>query len=89
VSESWGDKLTQDDSWQELYRTAMLELDLTKLQDRIEGAVAAIRSRLDEAAKNQVGAGEEHQVMIDALQNLRTLQQVERRNAQSEGTVTV
>ena len=81
--------MTQDDSWQELYRTAMLELDLGKLQERIDGAVAAIRSRLDEAAKNQESAGDQHQVMVDALQNLRTLQQVERRNAQSEGTATI
>jgi hypothetical protein len=65
----------------------MLELDLTKLQDRIEGAVAAIRTRLDETARSQGTEGEEHQVMVDALQNLRTLQQVERRNAQAEGTV--
>jgi hypothetical protein len=89
MRENQGDRLTQGDSWQELYRTAMLELDLDKLQERIDGAVAAIRSRLDEAAKNQDSAGDQHQVMVDALQNLRTLQQVERRNAQSEGTVTI
>jgi hypothetical protein len=87
MNESWGEKLTQDDSWQELYRTAMLELDLTKLQDRIEGAVAAIRSCLDEAVKSQGSVGEEHQVMVDALQNLHTLQQVERRNERSQGAL--
>jgi hypothetical protein len=89
MEEIRGNRMTQDDSWQELYRTAMLELDLGKLQERIDGAVAAIRSRLDEAAKNQESAGDQHQVMVDALQNLRTLQQVERRNAQSEGTATI
>jgi len=33
------------DNWQELYLTALLELDLEKLGERVEAAEEAIRSR--------------------------------------------
>jgi hypothetical protein len=72
-------KMTQEIAWQELYRTAMLELDTTKLHQGIEAAIAAVSLRMEELAKGDGSFMEEGQALTDALQNLRTLQRVESR----------
>ena len=70
--------MTQDAVWRELYRGAILELNPTKLQERIEAARAAIRRRMERLPRSHNdGTGEERQAMTDALENLQTLQRVE------------
>jgi hypothetical protein len=69
--------------WQELYTAAMLELDRTNLQGRIEAAQAAIRQAMEEPIRNsRLGAVEDTQAMADALRNLQTLQRVEFRTSE-------
>jgi len=68
--------------WEELYAAAMVELDLAKLPGRIEKAQIAIRRALQELRGNPgsdggAGVWEQTQALIDALRNLRTLQNVE------------
>ncbi len=76
------DSMTNSISWQELYATAMLELDRATLPSRIEAAQAAVLQAMEELADNHtLKAGEERQTLADALRNLRTLQRVEFRTA--------
>lgn len=62
----------QSDGWQDLYRFALLETDLNKLQERVRQAREAIQLRLQELA-NQPGNREERLAMEDALSNLRAI----------------
>lgn len=78
----------EDAPWWQLYRAAMLELELSELPKRIEAAQIAIRGCMDNlSASNDDGGGvEERQRMADALENLRTLQRVEVRSSTKHGT---
>jgi hypothetical protein len=72
--------MTNSVSWQELYTTAMLELDRAALAVKIEAAQAAVLQATEELADNHTPrAGEEKQALADALRNLQTLQRVELR----------
>jgi hypothetical protein len=62
----------QGTSWRELYKAAMLEIDLSKMQARINAGVAAVHRRREEIAISE-GHGAEVQEMSDALQNLHSL----------------
>jgi len=64
-------------AWQELYKTALLELRPAELQLAIETAEAAIHQRLQELGKTPGSDGDEHHAMADALRGLRTLAQTE------------
>ena len=73
--------MTENVLWQELYTAAMLELDNTSLQNKIQAA-----EELDN--KRDGGAIAEMQTMDDALRSLQTLQRVESRasmGANSQG----
>jgi hypothetical protein len=63
--------------WQDLYSAAMLELDRTALQSRIEAARAAIRQAMTHNSETGAGTAADMQAMTDALHNLETLQRVE------------
>jgi hypothetical protein len=69
--------------WQELYAAAMLELDSTRLQGRIEAAREAIQTARRKLANDDRNAATvaEMRAMADALQNLQTLQRVEFRTS--------
>ena len=70
--------MTNSVSWQELYTTAMLELDRATLAVKIAAAQAAVLQATEELADNHTPrAGEEKQALADALRNLQTLQRVE------------
>jgi hypothetical protein len=58
--------------WKELYAAAVLELDDTKLPDRIAKARAAMRDRADSPASS----GEECRTLSDGFRILRILEEM-------------
>jgi len=60
-------------SWQELYATALLETDLSKIEGRIQVAQNGIKVRLHEFSMNHGGTPEENQAIEDALHGLGVL----------------
>ena len=54
----------------------MLEIDLSKMQLRIDAAVAAVHLRMEEVAISEGDSRAEVQEMSDALQNLRSLRKM-------------
>ncbi len=69
-SSSSQDSAADGSNWRELYRAALLELDLEKLGDRIKAAAEAIRARasLDRSVLNA-----ERIAMRDAMSALNVL----------------
>jgi hypothetical protein len=61
-------------AWQEAYKAAMLELDPTKLRERILFAQCAISKRMDELLQDHLGTPEERQAISDALHGLNVLE---------------
>jgi hypothetical protein len=61
-------------TWKHLYECAMLELDKSKLPERIAAAHRAIVDRAEEIVGNQ--SDDEHYALNDALRALRLLEQV-------------
>jgi hypothetical protein len=59
--------------WQELYATALLETDWSKIEEKIQGAENRIRARLHEFSMNHGGTHEENQAIEDALHGFDTL----------------
>jgi hypothetical protein len=59
--------------WQELYRSALLELQVEDLERRIGLADQAIRKRMVELRGDDSGAEHERQALGDALRMLRFL----------------
>jgi hypothetical protein len=59
--------------WQELYATAMLETDWSKIERHIEVAEQAIKARLHEFSVNHGGTPEENQAIVDAQAGLNIL----------------
>lgn len=59
--------------WQELYVTAVLETDWTKIEQKIQAAEDGIRARLHEFTLNHGGTREENQAIVDALHGLDIL----------------
>ena len=59
--------------WQELYATALLETDWSKIELKIQVAEKGIRVRLHEFSMNHGGTPEENQAIEDALHGLATL----------------
>ena len=60
-------------SWQELYATALLETDWSKIEGHIQEAENGIRARLHEFSMNHGGTPEENQAIEDALNGLDIL----------------
>ena len=61
--------------WQELYATALLETDWTKIEQKIQAAEHVIGARLHEFSLNHGGTPEENQAMVDALRALDVLRE--------------
>lgn len=59
--------------WYGAYREAMLELETSKLRERIEIAQDRISLRLEEIAQEATSHLEEQRAIADAVQNLRVL----------------
>jgi hypothetical protein len=62
-----------DPKWQELYNTAVLEFDLTKLPERVEAACQAIHQY--RVQKHQTLSAAEHSELDEALRVLFKLMQ--------------
>jgi hypothetical protein len=60
-------------SWYELYESAVLETDWTKMEERIQAAEAAIHERLHEFSVNHGGTQEENHAIAAALNSLHVL----------------
>lgn len=65
---------TQQD-WEELYRTAAVETDWSKIEEYIRAAENAIRAKLHEFSMNHGGTPEEDRNIEDALKGLNVLRQ--------------
>jgi hypothetical protein len=64
--------------WRDVYATAMLELDHSRLGKRIQEAQAVVQAAIDkETAFRGVSIAEELQALRDAMHNLWSLQRVE------------
>jgi len=59
--------------WQELYATALLETDWTKIEQKIQATENVIGARLHEFSLNHGGTPEENQAIVDALHGLDSL----------------
>jgi len=59
--------------WQELYATAVLETDWTKIERKIQAAENVIGARLHDFSLNHGGTPEENQAIVDALHGLDNL----------------
>jgi hypothetical protein len=70
--------------WHDLYKSAMLETDRGKLQQRIHAAKAAIDDRLQELLMDHGGTPEERQAISDALAGLNVIG----RELERDGTVS-
>jgi hypothetical protein len=64
---------SEDKSWFEVYKAAVLELDLQKLPERIVAAKEAVQVRLKEI-QGDTDHHAERQHIDDALSSLRTLE---------------
>lgn len=61
-------------TWKDLYECAMLELDSSRLPERIADAYRAIVDRAEEIVTNQ--SEDEHYALNDALRGLQLLEQL-------------
>jgi hypothetical protein len=67
-----------DNSWQDLFKAALLEVDRAELRPKIEIAWAAIQERSEGLRLDGSEGGlAEAQQLTDALQTLRSLQRTE------------
>jgi hypothetical protein len=58
--------------WEKLYAAAMLEMDWSRMEDRIQAAESALHARLDEVSLDH-GTLEENRAIADALNRLDIL----------------
>jgi hypothetical protein len=59
--------------WQQLYATALLETDWSKIDAKIQVAEQGIKTKVHEFSMNHGGTPEENQAVEDALNGLNTL----------------
>jgi hypothetical protein len=64
------------DNWRQLVQAAMLELDRTKLPERIRDAQQAIVNHMEGFFRKETTTPDEHQMLYDALTSLRDLQRL-------------
>ncbi len=70
--------MTTTGGWQDLYKAAMLELNSTKLRNRIQLARAAMQQRSKELIRDYgSGSQAEQRGIVDALRNLGALERYE------------
>jgi hypothetical protein len=60
-------------TWQEAYRTAILETDWTRIRERIQTAESEIRKRQHVFSLDHGGTPEERQEIADALRGMESL----------------
>lgn len=75
--------MAQSVSWQESYKLAVLELDHSKLQQRIDDARAILQQRIEElqvSSHSTDHSMKEQRAIEDALRLIQTLEQVELRS---------
>ena len=65
--------MTNQVSWFEAYKSAVLETDWTKIERKIETAEDGIGARLYEFSLNHGGTPEENRALMDALSGLDVL----------------
>jgi hypothetical protein len=59
--------------WHGAYKTAILETDCTKLQERLQSAESAIHERQHTLSMDHGGTAEERQAIADALNGMKVL----------------
>ena len=59
--------------WYEAYKTAVLETDWTKMQERLQSAEGAIKQRQRVLSMDHGGTPAERQAIADALSGMRSL----------------
>ena len=64
---------SKNTNWRDLYRAALLELDPTKLCQRVAEAESAVTARVNELFQGGDGNCEESEDLNDALHALRAL----------------
>ncbi len=75
-----------NNGWRELYRAAILELELTQLPERILEAETALILRAKELFQNGGGNGQETQDLDDAMYALQALRSALRHNPSAVAT---
>ena len=65
--------MTATYKWHEAYKSAVLETDWSKMEERIRAAESAIAERRSELAQHHGGTSEERHAMDDALRSLSVL----------------
>jgi hypothetical protein len=76
--------------WEPHYKAAMLELDHSKLKERLQAAHIAISERLRILSQDHFGSPEERNAIADALNGLAMLEREMKRNlkqSKSDGDV--
>ena len=63
-------------NWRDLYRAALLELDPSKLAQRVAEAESVVTARANELFRNGDGNSEESEDLSDALYALQALRSV-------------
>jgi hypothetical protein len=65
--------MTTQASWHEVYKSAVLETDWTKIERKIQAAEDGIGARLHEFSMNHGGTPEENRAIEDTLNGLELL----------------
>jgi hypothetical protein len=65
--------MTVEHEWKKLYKSALLETDWFKIDERIRAAESAISDRLREISLNHGGTPEENQAIANAVNGLKVL----------------
>jgi hypothetical protein len=65
--------MTETYKWHEVYKSALLETDWSKIGGRIQAVEAALHARKNEFALNHGGTPAENQAIEDALHGLGIL----------------
>jgi seryl-tRNA(Sec) selenium transferase len=66
-------KVTNGYSWQDAYRTALLETDWTKMVELVQTAEAKIHKRRLELSQDHNGTQDEREAVVNALNGLLVL----------------
>jgi signal transduction histidine kinase len=69
--------MAMNNTWQDLYRAALLEVRPEELRQRIEAAEKAIQGRLLELGQDDSSSRDELHALADALRGLRVLTNTE------------
>jgi hypothetical protein len=78
-NDEWSSAEQSSETWKELFAAALLEFDNSKLPERISVARAAIVQRMEEWQSGKGGDYLEAAALQDALQSLRSLENVLRK----------